>query len=54
MRGNYEMHMTNAFKLNSNVLCNNWGSGKTLPENTVKETVRLRVQTVSHPNVERR
>jgi hypothetical protein len=42
------------FKLNSIVLCTNWGIHKNIAENTIKETTHPRVQTVNHPNVERR
>jgi hypothetical protein len=42
------------FKLNAYVLCTNWGIGKNIAENTIKATTHLRVQTVNHPNVERR
>jgi transposase InsO family protein len=42
------------YKLNADILCNNWGIGKTIAENTIKATTHLRVQTVNHPNVERR
>jgi hypothetical protein len=42
------------FKLNADVLCSNWIIGKNIAENTLKATTHLRVQTVNHPNVERR
>jgi hypothetical protein len=41
------------FKLNANVLCTNC-IGKNIAENTIKATTHLRMQTVNHPNVERR
>jgi hypothetical protein len=40
--------------MNADVLCNNWGIGKNIAENTIKATTHMRVQTVNHPNVERR
>jgi hypothetical protein len=42
------------FKLNADVLCTNWSIGKSIAENTIKATSHLRVQTVDHPNIERR
>jgi hypothetical protein len=42
------------FKLSADIVCNKWGIGKTIAENTIKATTNLRVQTINHPNVERR
>jgi hypothetical protein len=42
------------FKLSANVLCNHWGIGKTIANNTIKATKHLRVQTINNPKVERR
>jgi hypothetical protein len=42
------------FELSADVLCNNWGTGKTIAEDTIKSTTHLKVQTINHPNVERR
>jgi hypothetical protein len=43
------------YKLNADILCNNWGIGRTIAKNTIQATTHLRVQTINkHPNVERR
>jgi hypothetical protein len=42
------------FKLNADVLWTSWGIGRSTAKNTIKVTTHLRVQTVHHPNVERR
>jgi hypothetical protein len=42
------------YKLNADILCNNWDIGRTFAKNTIKATTHLRVQTVNHTSVERR
>jgi hypothetical protein len=42
------------FKINADVHCTSWDIGRSIAENTIKATIHLRVQTVNHPNVERR
>ena len=40
--------------MSPDLLCKNWGIGRSLAENTIKATTQKAVRTVAYPNVERR